>query len=709
MLFIGYPLWWLLGLTEGALLACAALLALELVQQRRLAFPRGFGLWALFLVWSLIGVFVVQVAAPGGVDDRGGTRYLTWALRLLTYLAGTVIILYIGNSRSEFPTPRVMSVFGWMFVWIVLGGTLIFVAPGLTFPSLLESALPRRISSIPFVLSLVHPSVVETQNYLGVITLRPSAPFSFANEWGVNYICFLPFFVYSWCVKARGLRRVVGISLLAVSVVPVIYSLNRALWAALLLAAVFLAVRSAAAGHLKMIGALLVALVIVGGAVMTPPFSTTLQQRFTAHDSNEGRASLAGLTLESVASTSPVIGFGTTRKYQGAFNSISLGSTSECPHCTPPPLGTQGQLWSAVFTTGIGGLAFFLSFFLLMIWRHLRLYSLEVNASLLVLLSFIATLPFYDLSGPALFAVMAAAAVLWREELRLKSTKTPTGHPLVMIGDSTAGRSIGGHNQRLALLLVCSFLGLGAGAAWGETNGTTARATISVQLPSERTFSSLPPTTLDTVAELLASPKVKAAVEDAGGSSNDDGTSQLEVTAVPNSRILTLTYVGETRSIAENVVSAGARALIDVREGLLLADRRSGVSQINAHRDGLAAALGAFHEADRALLYAPSYAVRSAPQGVLARSRYSLLAEYNGAQSEAADVSSTTNRPATLAGPANSVPIHDGGRIALGTGLGTGCLAGVILIWWVGARRRHGHQTSLNRRQAGRHRGLRHQ
>ncbi len=48
--FIGYPIWWILGVGEFVLLVAAGCMAYELLHRREIKAPRGFGWWFLFLV-----------------------------------------------------------------------------------------------------------------------------------------------------------------------------------------------------------------------------------------------------------------------------------------------------------------------------------------------------------------------------------------------------------------------------------------------------------------------------------------------------------------------------------------------------------------------------------------------------------------------------------------------------------------------------------
>ena len=130
VLYLGFPLWWALGLAQLIFFAMAAAMAVILRRQGPLRVPHGFGLWLLFLVWMLAGVFLVRADAP---RHRAGRRARP---RLPASRSGPA-----GTSRSRSrcstsPTPRARSstqrivrLLGWMFVVTAGFGVLAVLAP----------------------------------------------------------------------------------------------------------------------------------------------------------------------------------------------------------------------------------------------------------------------------------------------------------------------------------------------------------------------------------------------------------------------------------------------------------------------------------------------------------------------------------------------------------------------------------------------------
>ena len=176
VLFIGFPLWWVIGLSEPMCFVAGALMALELLHRRRLEFPRGFVVWAMFLVFVVGGVFLLQVDVFGAVPGGANTRYVTWAYRLAWYLTATTLMLYIGNLRRELSLRDVTRTISWMFVTLTAGGLLGVLVPTFTFQSLMELVLPHSIDSIAFVRDLIHPSVAQLYTAEGELNPRPVPP-----------------------------------------------------------------------------------------------------------------------------------------------------------------------------------------------------------------------------------------------------------------------------------------------------------------------------------------------------------------------------------------------------------------------------------------------------------------------------------------------------------------------------------------------------
>jgi hypothetical protein len=697
LLFVGYPLWWVLGVIPVvAFVACVAM-AYHLLHRRTITTPRGFGLWLLFLVWVFVGVAVLQVDAPGAVAGANSGRYLVWAYRLTWYLGATITLLYIGNVRKEVSTERVSRILATMFIWVVAGGLLGTVYPTLDFPSVAEHLLPHNLATNGFVLAQIHPTVAQWGDVLGHSSGRPSAPFTYANIWGLNFACFLPFFVAAWLRAGAGWRRPVGSLLLAISVIPVIYSLNRGLWIALLTMAVFVSVRSAAAGRVRLLGGLLASVVILSVSIALSPLAGTLEARFSNPSSNEGRANLTTLAIESAAQKSPVIGFGTTRNVQGSFASISRGDTAKCPRCSPPALGTQGQLSLVTFSQGIVGLLLYLGFFGMQFLRHIRLRTQAATTGLAVVLVAVVTTPVYNTVGVALFPLMAAVALLWRESLEQTSSD---GHSAASVMRAGPTHSLGGYvlllRRHLAVLICAVLIGSAFGGVWQWWHGVPTKATISVVLPSEPVLpgSLVGPLTLDTQGQLVSAQEVRKAVEAVTG---DPGGETPMVTAEPNSRVLNLSVEDRSPDVAERAVTAAADAVLDLREKRLDDRKRNSLEALHARADGTSAAVATLNTAMGVVEQGQPRASHQ-PMYLLRAQHYLLLVELGKVNSDVERVSSLRPSPGHILMPSTTHRLEGGWNVSLVSGAVLGLLAGLVVALRLdSAGQRLGRVKSLER------------
>ena len=416
LLYLGFPLWWALGLAQLIFFLMAAAMAVILRRQGPLRVPRGFAPWLLFLIWMLVGAFLVRAIAPDTVPGGGIGRLAGFTVRACWYIAITIVMLYVANTARQVPTQRIVRLLGWMFVVTTGFGALAVLVPTLEFQSPVELLLPHQLVSTNFVRTLVHPSLSSSSDFLGYVQPRPTAPFPYSNAWGNNLALYLPFFVLGWLGRDGGWRRKVGPFILIAAVFPITFSLNRGLWLSLVLAAIYAAVRLAVNGRGRALQAL-VAAVLVGGLVfVSSPLYDTLLLRVETPHSNDRRTGTAGTVVSVTAEGSPVVGYGTTRTMQGSFSSLAGGETEECHQCAAPPLGTQGFMWRLVLTTGFGGTLLCLTFFALQFLRRARGPApLDVTTCTVLL---VAVLCFfvYDSLGSALFTAFIAVGLMARAD-----------------------------------------------------------------------------------------------------------------------------------------------------------------------------------------------------------------------------------------------------------------------------------------------------
>lgn len=415
-LFLGFPLWWALGLAGLIFFAAAGAMGVILVRQGSLRVPRGFQVWALFLVWAFAGVLVLKAVAPGTLPGGGMGRYLGFTIWYAWYASVTIVLLYVLNTVRQVTTQSIVRLLAWMFVVTTAFGTIAILAPQLEFTSPVELLLPHGLANKTFVRTLVHPSLATSQDFLGYVQARPTAPFAYANSWGNNIALYLPFFVLGWCGKDAGWRRKAAPFVLVASVFPIVFSLNRGLWISLVLAVVYVAVRLAVNGRTRALQ-LMVVVALVGGLLfVSSPLYDTIALRVETPHSNDRRAGTASTVASVTAEGSPFIGYGTTRTMQGSFSSLAGGETDACHQCAAPPLGTQGFMWRLVLTTGFVGTLLCLAFLGMQFLHRARGASPLDIAGCTVLLVSVLCFFFYDALGSAMFTTFIAIGLMARQD-----------------------------------------------------------------------------------------------------------------------------------------------------------------------------------------------------------------------------------------------------------------------------------------------------
>lgn len=419
-LYVLFPLWWLLGLSHFIFLLLAVPMAWELIRRRPVMAPTGFGLWLLYLLVVAASGFLLWVVPPGTVPLHGLSSLSSFSYWLAWYVALTVVVLYVLNVPEEqLPTGKVMQLLGLMFVYTTLGGLAGLAFPHANFPSMIELFVTAPTTPTSnFLASLLHPSLATTSDFLGYDQPRPSAPFLYANAWGNNIGLFLPFFIGSWLRRDAGWRRPVGWVVLAASLVPIAYSLNRGLWFGLIAATVLVSVRLAFLGRSRTLLVTVVLLVVGGVLFVSSPLYDTVTLRVNTPHSNQRRETVATEVIGKTVETSPLLGYGDTRLVSGSFASIAGGETPDCHQCAAPPLGTQGFIWRLIFTTGLLGAFLFLAF---TTGQFLRFFSASDPVALVGCLVIFLALLFsfvYDSLESPLYTTMIAIALLNRRFVR---------------------------------------------------------------------------------------------------------------------------------------------------------------------------------------------------------------------------------------------------------------------------------------------------
>jgi O-antigen ligase len=301
------------------------------------------------------------------------------------------------------------------------------VLPGFGFTSPAELLLPHGIRSNTFIQASMHPALAQIQDVFGTPggQSRPKAPFDYTNIWGECLSLSLPWLLVA--LRGRGRRgRLVSGAVLAAALVVLVYSLNRGVWLGVLVAVAYLAVRLAARGRLALLGGLAAGLAALTVLVLVSPLHGVISQRLANGKSNTIRMTLSTQAVQD-ALASPVLGYGDTRQRQGSANSISIGPTPDCPQCGQQQVGSTGQLWLLLITTGIAGALLYIAFFARLAWAFRRDPTPYGLAGGMVLLLSFCYLPAYDALPAPLGITILSVALLWRSDQHRRSLRSGPG------------------------------------------------------------------------------------------------------------------------------------------------------------------------------------------------------------------------------------------------------------------------------------------
>jgi O-antigen ligase len=162
---------------------------------------------------------------------------------------------------------------------------------------------------------------------------------------------------------------------------------------------VYAALRYALRGRVRAVAALLLLLGVAVSLAVALPVQQLLQE-----SKNETTSTRLALYQETIrkAQASPLLGYGAPRP-------------SEDISGTTPSVGTQGQLWMVLFSHGIPGLAFFLGWYVWVLWRSANARTGPQLWIHVIVLIAIVQLPFYGMLPTGLPVFMVGAAVVMRE------------------------------------------------------------------------------------------------------------------------------------------------------------------------------------------------------------------------------------------------------------------------------------------------------
>lgn len=381
---VGFPFWWLFGASWAAWPVGALLMAMVMLRRGRIRLPAGTGLWLLFVSGNV--VLLALIANFAGIAQ--------WLYYMVSYLTATVMMVFVYNlEQGVGPAARRLAGF-WVF--IILCGLLGLFLPDVQFQAPLGRLLPPSLAGNGLVKQFTTIDFSSNSNFLGVP--RPSAPFIYANRWGLGVLLCLPCAVHVF-TRSKGFGRVAWTVLLALSVVPVIFSLNRGLWAGIGIYLGYMALRAAKRGNAKWMFASLIGAVVGAALVFATPLHDVISAKLGSDYSTNARFAVYDATWTAF-SEAPILGHGTSGGAVGdSVNGISVGS--------------QGHFWTLLYS---GGLLTTVPF---MLWLGLAFYRSRHGSNALALafrLPVLVALPMtliyaFVPDGMALLAICYGAAM----------------------------------------------------------------------------------------------------------------------------------------------------------------------------------------------------------------------------------------------------------------------------------------------------------
>lgn len=403
-----------MGIGEFSFVLFAIPMAWQLRAWRPIRVPPGFGLWMLFLAWTVFSLAMLPMDAPDTTAGGVVGRTIGVLFRLFQYGAVTIIALYVLNLPiAQVPQRKIMRWLSILFCITVAGGFLGLIAPHFEFTSPLEKLLPHHIAANTYVSTLVHPQAAEVQNVLGYTAPRPAAPWGYTNYWGNNLSILLVWFcVYMWQPATPRRRLMLG-AMMLIALVPIVYSLNRGMWFGLILSIGYLIYRLAARGDMRALLATLILLPVLALAFLFTPLHSVVKERADHGGSNQVRAFADAAAIRG-ALESPILGWGGTRKTIGSGQSIAIGPSLNCVNCGSPGIGSTGEFWEIIFSQGIVGIGIYFGFFIAAFWALRRDRSLTGAAARLIIILAIFYSYFYNSLPSAIALTFISISLAWR-------------------------------------------------------------------------------------------------------------------------------------------------------------------------------------------------------------------------------------------------------------------------------------------------------
>jgi hypothetical protein len=393
-IFLGLPLWWLAGLSFFMWPLIVAPIVYPLLRRGELRAPRRFGVWLLFIGWMI----------ASGIELHSASRVIAWSWRLSFYLSATVLFLWIYNaSRERIPTRAVINGMAGFWVCVIYGGWLAVVYPTLQLSSPAEYIFPHSLLNNTYFYAHVHLQVAEVQRFLGFEEGRPQTFFAYTNAWGSTCAMLTPIALAALAAKPGPVwGRILKVTL-GLSVVPIIFSLNRGLWLSLGVGLAYAAVRFGALRDIQRVMRVVGAVVVVAVVIAFSPLGGLVSGRFT-HQTGDTSRLARDQAAQSQIAASPVLGYGAPQQNTALTH-------------TQKSVGTESEIFLLLYSHGVPALFLYGAWMAYTIVRTAKSRSRDspplfwVHVALIV--AFVQS-PYYELTERIPF-MLVFAALLYRD------------------------------------------------------------------------------------------------------------------------------------------------------------------------------------------------------------------------------------------------------------------------------------------------------
>lgn len=391
----GFPAMWLLGVTviPGAIVLSLVMLAF-MVRRRHAIWVPGVGAIIGLLLWAVMSLVMIDTVP----------RMMGAAFRLIILGFVTIAFVYTLAARTHLSRERIVRALTFVWGFVIVGGLLGMAFPEVRLTTPMGVLLPSSVAGNEYVQDLFFPPLAEVQHPWGSpqVFNRPSAPFPYANSWGVAILVLSPVALACFLMTRSVLVRVALVVGGALMILPAMATSNRGMFAALALAGGYVVVRLAFRDRAVPVITLTVLAAAAGAVMLRQGLLTSFEVRQEYGGSNDARFTLYAETVRRTLE-SPLLGWGAPRP------STQL----------PLSVGTQGYVWTLLFSFGFVGLGLFLLWLWGTTWRtrhalddaDVCLHATLVVTSLVVVV--------YGLDIMQLLALSLVAAVLLRRRYGL--------------------------------------------------------------------------------------------------------------------------------------------------------------------------------------------------------------------------------------------------------------------------------------------------